>query len=136
MKNFQNLALAMGGTALGLASMLPLGVWAQADVAITDPKADVPAVVYQSVFKQSPTGVETESVDWKKANADVAQFPRGHVDILKWEEAQIKAQKLAKPPGENKASPMGADVGKTPSPGQSSAPVPTVPPVPSAVHKH
>jgi hypothetical protein len=134
-KNLQNLACSISGIAIGLASAMPPGAWAQAAVAmaVTDPKADVPAVVYQSVFKQSPTGVETESVDWKKANADVAQFPRGHVDILKWEEAQIKAQKLAKPPGENKASPMGADVGKTPSPGQSSAPVPTVP---SAVHKH
>ena len=133
MKNFQNLAFAMGGTALGLASVLPLGVWAQAAVAITDPKADVPAVVYQSVFKQSPTGVETQSVDWKKANADVAQFPRGHVDILKWEEAQIKAQQGAKPLGNDKAAPRGAEVGKTPLPVQSSA---SVPPVPSAVHKH
>jgi hypothetical protein len=26
-----------------------------------------------------------EEVDWKKANADVGQFKRGHVDILQWE---------------------------------------------------
>jgi hypothetical protein len=53
-----------------------------------DPAAAVPAAEYRSVFEDVPRGVEEEMVDWKKANADVAQFPRGHVDLLKWEEAQ------------------------------------------------
>ena len=105
--------------AMGCAAALaPLNVLAQATV--TDPQATVPAVIYQSVFKESPTGVETQSVDWKKANADVAQFPRGHVDILKWEEAQIKTKPIAKPvakPAETQAAPP-------------------APAVPSAAHKH
>ena len=54
----------------------------------TDAAAPVPPVVYQSVFADTPTGVEMNSVDWKKANAEVGQFTRGHVDILKWEESQ------------------------------------------------
>lgn len=51
-----------------------------------DPTAAVPRVAYRSVFADTPTGVEAEQTDWKKANADVGQFRRGHVDLLKWEE--------------------------------------------------
>lgn len=54
----------------------------------TNASAPVPPVVYQSVFADTPTGVEMNSADWKKANAEVGQFKRGHVDILKWEESQ------------------------------------------------
>jgi hypothetical protein len=107
-KKFLGMALAMGCAA------------AFAQTTVTDPQATVPAVIYQSVFKESPTGVETQSVDWKKANADVAQFTRGHVDILKWEEAQIKTKPVAKPvakPAETQAAPP-------------------APAVPSAAHKH
>lgn len=64
--------------------------------AVTDPGAAVPPVVYQSVFGGTPSGVEMESADWKKANAEVGQFKRGHVDILKWDEAQ-QAKTLAQP---------------------------------------
>lgn len=66
----------------------------------TDANAAVPPVVYQSVFADAPQGVETSSVDWKKANAEVGQFTRGHVDILKWEASQppaAGAQKSAPP---------------------------------------
>ena len=56
--------------------------------AVTDPRASVPPVVYQSVFADTPTGVEVKNVDWYKANAEVGQFKRGHVDILKFDEAQ------------------------------------------------
>ncbi len=52
---------------------------------VVDPAAPVPAVLYRSVFVDTPTGVETEEADWKKANAEVGQFRRGHVDILQWE---------------------------------------------------
>lgn len=55
--------------------------------AAADPAAPVPAAGYRSVFDGIPQGVEEETVDWKKANAEVAQFPRGHIDLLKWEEA-------------------------------------------------
>jgi len=32
--------------------------------------------------------VETELTDWRQANAAVAEFPNGHMDILRWEAAQ------------------------------------------------
>ncbi len=32
--------------------------------------------------------IVTQPGDWKAANAAVAQFPRGHADVLKWEKAQ------------------------------------------------
>lgn len=61
-----------------------------------DPAIAVPAVRYRSVFADMPKGVETDALDWKAANAEVGQFVRGHIDILKWEAAQDKA-KAAKP---------------------------------------
>ncbi len=60
--------------------------------AVADPAATVPPVLYQSVFADTPTGVETKTTDWTKANAEVGQFKRGHVDILKWEASQESAQ--------------------------------------------
>ena len=53
--------------------------------AVLDPAAPVPAVQYRSVFGHAPTGVESTEVDWRRANDDVGQFRRGHIDILKWE---------------------------------------------------
>ena len=110
------LALAQGVTA---GKNTPIAT-VPATASVTDPAAAVPPVVYQSVFEGTPTGVEMESADWKKANAEVGQFKRGHVDILKWDEAQTKG----------------------PTPSQSS-PLPTPPaarptPAPSApsLHKH
>ena len=87
-------------------TLAPAGAMAQG--AVTDPGASVPPVVYQSVFNQSPTGVETKSVDWKKANAEVGQFKRGHVDILKWEESQAKDKPTGKPAMPSEATPAKA----------------------------
>lgn len=70
-------------------------VLAAADAA--DPAAAVPATTYRSVFDAIPQGVEEETVDWKKANAEVARFPRGHVDLLKWEEANPGTAPAAAP---------------------------------------
>ena len=53
--------------------------------AVLDPAAPVPVLPYRSVFGSTPTGVETTETDWRRANADVGQFRRGHVDILQWE---------------------------------------------------
>ena len=65
------------------------------DVAeVVNPAAFVPAVLYRSVFVDTPTGVENEQADWKKANAEVGQFKRGHVDVLKWEADQAARQKM------------------------------------------
>ena len=59
--------------------------------------ADTPvqAALFRSAFAGVPTGVEQTRVDWKKANADVGQFQRGHADLLKWEQEQAKS---ANPP--------------------------------------
>ncbi len=72
----------------GALACLPVAADAQSP---TDPAVPVPNVQYRSVFKDTPTGVETEALDWKAANAQVGQFLRGHIDILKWEAAQQKA---------------------------------------------
>jgi hypothetical protein len=76
-------------------------VLGQSPPAANDPNAAVPPVVYQSVFADTPKGVETQTIDWKKANAEVGQFRRGHVDILKWEESnpQAKPPTPGNPPG-------------------------------------
>ena len=65
---------------------------------ITNPSAFVPAVQYRSVFVDTPKGVETGELDWKKANADVGQFKRGHIDVLKWEEEQARGRAAPTPP--------------------------------------
>lgn len=84
---------------------------------VTDASAPVPPVVYQSVFASTPTGVEMESADWKKANAEVGQFKRGHVDILKWDEAQQnKAPMPAKPLEPDAAKPAAAPAPTSPQP--------------------
>lgn len=76
---------------------------------VTDPSAPVPVTVYQSVFQNTPKGVETESDNWRKANDEVGKFLRGHVDILKWEEAQAAKSrveaKVANPVADSAAKP-------------------------------
>lgn len=125
---------------------------AAAPAAVTDAAAAVPGVVYQSVFANTPTGVEMESADWKKANAEVGQFKRGHVDILKWDEAQEKSQEKAQEKAEGKAQEKNAATtpkSMTAEAVKPAAPVPTpAPTTPSgstrpaatpqapSVHKH
>lgn len=58
--------------------------------ATQDAAAKVPAVQYQSVFQADAKGVEMGNIDWIRANAEVAQFPRGHMDVLNWEASQPK----------------------------------------------
>lgn len=53
-----------------------------------NPATPVPAATYRSVFAGLPAGVEQTAGDWKKSNADVGQFKRGHADLLKWEQSQ------------------------------------------------
>lgn len=53
-----------------------------------DPTAQVPRPTDRPLLQDLPRGVETRQEDWKRANAGVGQFPRGHADLLKWEEAQ------------------------------------------------
>lgn len=65
--------------------------------AVASPTAYAPPVLYRSVFVDTPTGIETNEHDWRQANAEVGQFKRGHVDILRWEEAQAKKAASAEP---------------------------------------
>ena len=51
-----------------------------------DPSAAVPTVTYRSVFVVAPSSGEMQPEDWRKANAEVGQFRRGHIDLLKWEQ--------------------------------------------------
>ena len=103
MNQFPRMARAIVSSVACSIVVLPLSATAQTTV--TDPGAKVPPVVYQSVFNQSPVGVETKTVDWKKANAEVGQFKRGHVDILKWEESQLKDKPSDKPAAQPQAAP-------------------------------
>jgi len=59
---------------------------AAADAA--DPAVPVPPPAYRSVLPATPTDLAEEPIPWRKANADVARFPRGHADLLKWEAGQ------------------------------------------------
>jgi outer membrane protein TolC len=76
-----------------LAYVAVLSAWVAAphDFAAEDvanPQAGVPPPLYQPATPSAPHGVEQQDADWKKSNAEVGQFPRGHADILKWEKAQ------------------------------------------------
>lgn len=65
--------------------------------AVVDPAAPVPPVVYRSVFADLPQGVETGATDWRRANDEVGRYRRGHIDILKAEEAEEGAQRVSPP---------------------------------------
>lgn len=96
---------------------LALPAFGAAQALVTDPAIPVPSVLYRSVFADTPAGVETESVDWKKANAEVGQFRNGHADILKWEAAQAARKTGVAPP-----MPMSMPMHPT-----AASPVPTKP---------
>ena len=99
---------------------------------VTDPAAKVPPVVYQSVFAGVPAGVEMTSADWKKANAEVGQFKRGHVDILKWDEANEK--KAATP---SDMAPAASSITPAITPAVPPSITPSAPRItPPTVHKH
>ncbi len=57
-----------------LALLLPLSAWSQ--TATAPPQA----------------GMAPPLVDWRGANDAVAQFKRGHIDLLKWESANLPAE--------------------------------------------
>lgn len=78
--------------------------WAAPDVA--DPAAPAPRAQYRSVFQDTPTGVEEQVQDWKKSNAEVGQFTRGHADLLKWEEQSRPADAPTPRPRSGPPDPM------------------------------
>jgi hypothetical protein len=80
----------------------------------TNAQSAVPAQLYRSVFADLPKGVENVQDDWAKANAEVGQFRRGHIDLLKWEDEQARQ----------------------PSAPAAAGPTPNTPAQPSAGHSH
>ena len=80
------LVCALAMTSLGTAaeSAAPL---------VTDPAA--PTLPLQHPPLPTSGSITTEPMDWKAANQAVAQFPRGHADVLQWEKAQAAPQPKA-----------------------------------------
>ena len=77
--------LALLWPVLGLAQSVQ-----QQAAAAAAPDAPVPAVPYQPMPAAGASALVRELDDWKSVNAAVAQFPRGHSDIVKWERAQAQ----------------------------------------------
>ena len=79
--------------------LAPPLAWAQVSMPAApdpaDPAAAVPSVTYRSAFAGAASGVETATTPWPQANADVGQFRRGHIDLLKWEEREAPASNPA-----------------------------------------
>jgi hypothetical protein len=73
----------------------------------------VPPVAYRSVFADLPQGVESTTLDWKAANANVGQFKRGYADLLKWEQ-ELAAKGRAAPANTEPSSKTPATTGDKP----------------------
>lgn len=98
-------SLRRAACATGLGSALVLVAHAQVQPAAptptepartlqaSDAASPVPVLPYRSVFADLPKGIEEGSGDWKAANKAVAQFPRGHIDLLQWEKARAAKPK-------------------------------------------
>ncbi|OYU45807.1 MAG: hypothetical protein CFE44_05515 [Burkholderiales bacterium PBB4] len=67
----------------------------QATLQASQAQTPVPPVAYRSVFADLPQGVESTTLDWKAANANVGQFKRGYADLLKWEQEQAAKGRAA-----------------------------------------
>ena len=85
------LALAMGAIALpSLAAEPPAkAIAAENKTAVFNPTAATAPLQHQPLAASG--AIVAQPSDWKAANAAVAQFPRGHADVLKWEKAQLAA---------------------------------------------
>ncbi|MEG1735898.1 MAG: hypothetical protein RR283_12665 [Comamonas sp.] len=62
---------------------------APARPAVFDPSAPTAALQHQAL--QAGAAIVSQTGDWKAANAAVAEFPRGHADVLKWEKSPAGA---------------------------------------------
>ena len=76
---------------VALALLLPLSAWSQ--TATAPPQA----------------GIAPPLVDWRGANDAVAQFKRGHIDLLKWESANLPADSATPAAAPNLMLTMPAD---------------------------
>lgn len=82
------LVLPLVGTAQGVP---PQSVHQQAITALA-PSTPVPALVQHPLPLVGISALVRELDDWQRANATVGQYPRGHMDIVKWERAQQAGQ--------------------------------------------
>ncbi|QNP48465.1 hypothetical protein [Diaphorobacter aerolatus] len=58
---------------------------------VTDANAPTRELTHDAL-KPSGHIVKKRPDDWRAANKAVAEFPRGHADVLRWEEAQGQGQ--------------------------------------------
>jgi len=96
-----------------VAATLPLLAWADGPPAPADGPTAVP---YRSAFDGLSRGVEEGTLAWKAANAEVGRFPRGHIDLLKWEQAQAARGGSLAPAPAAAADPPAAPPATAPAP--------------------
>lgn len=87
---FPMLATALLGASLTAQAAAPSPSSAvPARPAVFDPNAPTAALQHQPL--QAGAAIVAQPGDWKAANAAVAEFPRGHADVLKWEKSPTGA---------------------------------------------
>jgi hypothetical protein len=64
----------------------------QQAAAAVSPSVPVPPVPYAPMAPVGASTLVQALDDWKGANATVGQYPRGHLDVIKWERAQDAAR--------------------------------------------
>jgi hypothetical protein len=86
-------ALCWAGSALGQPT-LPVGLPAdpRPTAQALDPRTPVPPAIYQSSLTGVQRGVDDVRLDWRRANDEVGQFKRGHIDLLKLEQPPAAGQ--------------------------------------------
>ena len=104
-------ALLFAGATSALPSLAPephlAPAAAKAAAAVFNPAAPTAPLQHQPLATSG--AIVTQPGDWKAANGAVAQFPRGHADVLKWEKAQAKVSEKASPtPAHDSTHPSGA----------------------------
>ena len=85
-------AIAAAASPLAFAQAAP----SQSSPPAQDNRVFSPSAPTQPLQHQPLTAsgdIVTQPGDWKAANASVAEFPRGHGDVLKWEKAQSPVTK-------------------------------------------
>ena len=88
--SFTICALSLVGTISALPSLaaepFSAATGTRATPAVFNPAAPTAPLQHQPL--PASDAIVAQPGDWKAANAAVAQFPRGHADVLKWEKAQ------------------------------------------------
>ena len=62
---------------------------------VTNPAA--PSAPLQHPPLPTSGSLVSQPADWRAANAAVAEFPRGHADVVQWEKAQASGKAPATP---------------------------------------